>query len=55
VVGVTFDKPNGSQGCVDENVVGNEEPPCEAIKKLAIDEVRPEGKEKNEDEVKLWM
>ncbi|WVZ92866.1 hypothetical protein U9M48_038902 [Paspalum notatum var. saurae] len=39
-VDVTFDETNGSQGHLDENVVGNEEPPCAAIKKLAIGEVR---------------
>ena len=34
---VTFDETNGSQGGqVDLNVVGNEEPPCDAIKKMRL-------------------
>jgi hypothetical protein len=45
---VTFDKSNGSQGHVSNDIAGNEKPPCEAIKKLAIGEVRPQ--EKNDDE-----
>jgi hypothetical protein len=36
-----------------ELLTGNEEPPCEAIKKLAIGEVRPQ--EKDDEEGTLWM
>lgn len=43
---VTFDESNGSQvEQVDSNVVGNEEPPSQAIEKMAIGEVKPEEKE----------
>jgi hypothetical protein len=48
-----FDESNGSQGHVSNDIAGNEEPPCEAIKKLAIGEVRPQ--EKNDDEGTFWM
>ena len=38
---MTFDESNGSQvEQVDLNVLGKEEPPCEAIKHLAIGDVR---------------
>jgi hypothetical protein len=38
---LTFDESNGSQvEQVDLNVVGNEKPSCEAIKQLAIGDVR---------------
>jgi hypothetical protein len=48
-VDVTFDKSNGSQvEQVDLDVVGKEESPCEAIKRLAIGDVRPV--EANEDD-----
>jgi hypothetical protein len=47
-IDVTFDKSNGSHGHVANELTGNEVPPYEAIKKLAIGEVRPQ--EKNEDE-----
>ena len=41
-VDVTFDESNGSQvEQIDSSVVGNEEPPCEAIKQLAIGDIRP--------------
>jgi hypothetical protein len=53
VVDVTFDESNDLQGQVSNDMAGNEEPPCAAIKKLAIGEVRPQ--EKDEDEVKIWM
>jgi hypothetical protein len=44
---VTFDESNGSQvEQVDSSVVGKEDPPCDAIKQLAISEIRPQ-----EDEV----
>jgi hypothetical protein len=32
-IDVTFDESNGSQGHVSNDIAGNEEPPCEAIKK----------------------
>jgi hypothetical protein len=41
-VDVTFDESNGSQvEQVDTSVVGDEEPPCEAIKHIAIGDIRP--------------
>jgi hypothetical protein len=40
-IDVTFDKSNGSQGHVSNNIVGNEISPNEAIKKLVIGEVKP--------------
>jgi hypothetical protein len=40
-VDVTFDESNGSQGHVANELTGNKVPPCEAIKILAIGEVRP--------------
>ena len=44
---MTFDESNGSQvEQVDSSVVGNEDPPCEAIKQLTIGDIRPQ-----EDEV----
>jgi hypothetical protein len=52
-IDVTFDESNGSQGHVSNDIAGNEEPPCEAIKKLAIGEVRPQ--EKNDEEGTFWM
>jgi hypothetical protein len=46
-VDVTFDESNGSQvEQVDSSVVGKEDPPCDAIKQLAISDIRPQ-----EDEV----
>jgi hypothetical protein len=39
---VIFDESNGSQGHVSNDITGNEEPPYEAIKKLAIGEIRPQ-------------
>jgi hypothetical protein len=50
---VTFDESNGSQGHISSDIVGNEKSPCEAIKKLAIGEVRPQ--EKDDDEGTIWM
>jgi hypothetical protein len=52
-IDVTFDESNGSQGHVSNDSAGSEEPPCEAIKKLAIGEVRPQ--EKNDEEGTFWM
>src|SRR5438552_836328 len=37
---VTFDESDDSQEQLEPSVVGNEEPPCDAIKNLAIGEVR---------------
>jgi hypothetical protein len=50
---LTFDESNGSQvEQVDSNVVGNEKPSCEAIKQLAIGDVRPvEAQEEDENQV----
>ena len=50
---MTFDESNGSQGHVSSDVAGNEKPPCEAIKELAIGEVKPQ--EKDDDEGRIWM
>jgi hypothetical protein len=52
-VDVTFDETNGSQGHISSDVAGNEILPCEAIKKLAIGEVRP--LEKDDDDGRVWM
>jgi hypothetical protein len=52
-IDVTFDESNGSQGYVSNDIAGNEEPPCEAIKKLAIGEVIPQ--EKNDEEGTFWL
>ena len=49
-VDVMFDESNGSQvEQVDLDVVGKEEPPCEAIRHLAIGDVRPVEATKEED------
>jgi hypothetical protein len=52
-IDVTFDESNGSQGHVSKDITGNEIPPNEAIKKLAIGEVKPQ--EKDDDEGRIWM
>jgi hypothetical protein len=51
-VDLSFDESNGSQvEEVDLNVVGNEKPSCEAIKQLAIGDVRPvEAQEEDEEQ-----
>jgi hypothetical protein len=51
-VDLTFDESNGSQvEQVDLNVSGNEKPSCEAIKELAIGDVRPvEAQEEDEEQ-----
>jgi hypothetical protein len=42
-IDVTFDESNGSQvEQVDASVVGKEDLPCEAIKQLAIGDIRPQ-------------
>ena len=51
-VDVTFDESNGSQvEQVDSSVVGKKESPSEAIKKLAIGDIRPQEDEVTEVEV----
>jgi transposase InsO family protein len=52
-VDVTLDKTNGSQGHISSEVAGNERPPCEAIKKLAIGEVR--SLEKDDNDERVWI
>jgi hypothetical protein len=52
-IDVTFVESNGSQGHISSDIAGNEKSPCEAIKKLAIGEVRPQ--EKDDDEGRIWM
>ncbi|WVZ63763.1 LOW QUALITY PROTEIN: hypothetical protein U9M48_013370, partial [Paspalum notatum var. saurae] len=53
---VTFGETNGSQmEQVDSHVLGDEEPPCKAIMKLTLGEVKPQAKQvhdngENEDE-----
>ena len=52
MVDVTFDESNGSQGeQVDLSVVEKEDPPCEAIKQLAISDIRPQEDEVTKVEV----
>ena len=49
---MTFDESNGSQvEQVDSSVVGKEDPPCEAIKQLAIGDIRPQEDKVTEVEV----
>ena len=48
-----FDETNGSQWHISSDAARNERQPCEAIKKLAIGEVRP--LEKDEDDERVWM
>ena len=51
-VDVIFDESNGSQvEQVDSSVVGKEDPPCEAIKRLAIGDIRPQEDKDTEVEV----
>ena len=51
-VDVTFDESNGSQiEQVDSSVVRKEDPPCEAIKQLAIGDIRPQEDKVTEVEV----
>src|SRR5438128_4859277 len=52
---VTFDESNGSQEQIDPSLAEKEELPCEAIKKLALGEVKPqERKEPKEDDETSW-
>ena len=49
---MTFDDSNGSQvEQVDSSLVGKEDPSCEAIKQLAIGDIRPQEEEVTEVEV----
>lgn len=50
-IDMTFDESNGSQGHVSNDIAGNDIPPNEAIKKLAIGEVKPQ--EKDDDEGRI--
>jgi hypothetical protein len=52
-VDVIFNESNGSQGHMSSDIAGNENSPCEAIKKLTIGEVKPQ--EKGDDEGRIWM
>ena len=47
---VTFDEFNGSQEQFDPSFVEKEELPCEAIKKLALGEVKPQERKEHEEE-----
>ena len=50
-VDMTFDESNGSQvEQVDSSVVGKEDPPCEAIKQMAIGDIRPQEDQATDDE-----
>jgi hypothetical protein len=50
-IDVTFDESNGSQvEQVDSSVVGKEDPPCEAIKQLAIGDIRPQEVQATDEE-----
>src|SRR5438128_2874998 len=52
---VTFDESNGSQEQIDSSLAEKEELPCEAIKKLALGELKPqERKEPEEDDRTRW-
>src|SRR5438105_3354222 len=52
---MTFDESNSSQEQIDPSFVENEESPCDAIKKLAIGEMKPqERKEQEEDDGTRW-
>jgi hypothetical protein len=54
VVDVTFDESNGSQvEQVDSSVVEKEDPPCEAIKQMAIGDIRPQEDEATDLVVRL--
>src|SRR6266511_5352988 len=47
---VTFDESNSSQEQIDLSFVEKEELPCEAIKKLALGEVKPQERKEHEEE-----
>jgi hypothetical protein len=47
---VTFDESNGSQGEQVDDVVGMEESPSKAIKKLATGEIKPQEQEEQDDD-----
>jgi hypothetical protein len=50
VCDVTFDESNGSQGEQVDSVVGMEESPRKAIKKLATSEIKPQEQEDQDDD-----
>ena len=52
---MTFDESNGSQGEQVDNIVGMEEPSNQAIKKLAIGEIKPQKQVENEDDDELIL
>jgi hypothetical protein len=50
-VDVTFDESNDSQlEQVDSSVIEKEDPPCEAIKQMAIGDIRPQEDQATDDE-----
>ena len=50
-VDITFDESNGSQiEQVDSSIVEKEDPPCEAIKQMAIGDIRPQEDRSTDDE-----
>jgi hypothetical protein len=53
VLGYGFFAQPYSQGHISSDIAGNENSPCEAIKKLAIGEVRQQ--EKDDDGGRIWM
>jgi hypothetical protein len=51
MIDVTFDESNGSQlEQVDSSVVGKEDPSCEAIKQMAIGDIRPQEDQATDEE-----
>jgi hypothetical protein len=51
MIDVTFDESNGSQvEQVDSSVIGKEDPPCEAIKQMAIGDIRPQEDQATDEE-----
>src|SRR6266508_2601495 len=47
---VTFDESNGSKEQIDPSFVEKEDLPCEAMKKLALGEVKPQERKEHEEE-----
>jgi hypothetical protein len=52
---VTFDESNGSQGEQVDGVVGMDESPSKAIKKLAIGEIKPQEQGDQDDDDDMLM
>lgn len=51
IIDVTFDESNDSQvEQVDSSVVEKEDPPYEAVKQMAIGDIRPQEDQANDDE-----